>query len=166
MLQMPPTQAAAGPIAGASPATSSRESRPEVPQGGGMPWPAIVLGGIGLGALAARGGLRALRASGVKMNFNLPSFSGMAGGLQGFESPMTRAEAKKDSEHWFSRSQQRHRARSASEVADCQPPRQGRFNLHRLKNQRGKGSYVGQEIHLSRGAAPAPDRKTVALPAE
>mmetsp|Transcript_43278 Transcript_43278/g.68537 ORF Transcript_43278/g.68537 Transcript_43278/m.68537 type:complete len:144 (+) Transcript_43278:50-481(+) len=91
---MPPL-AAAGPIAGASPATSSRESRPEVPQGGGMPWPAIVLGGIGLGALAARGGLRALRASGVKMNFNLPSFSGMAGGLQGFESPMSRAEAKK-----------------------------------------------------------------------
>lgn len=28
-----------------------------------------------------------------QMNFNMPSFSGMAGGLQGFEAPMTRAEA-------------------------------------------------------------------------
>eukprot|EP00434_Breviolum_minutum_P031093 symbB.v1.2.027499.t1/scaffold2828.1/size70857/4 len=79
-----------GPVAGASQATSSRLE----PQGGGMPWPAIVLGGIGLGALAARSGIRALRASGVKMNFSMPSFSGMAGGLQGFEAPMTRAEAK------------------------------------------------------------------------
>eukprot|EP00438_Fugacium_kawagutii_P019188 Skav219377 [mRNA] locus=scaffold76:692716:705432:- [translate_table: standard] len=81
---------------GASQATSSARPRPDVvPSGGEMPWPAIVLGGIGLGALAARGGLRALRASGVKMNFNMPSFSGMTGGLQGFEAPMTRAEAKK-----------------------------------------------------------------------
>ena len=57
-----------------------------------MPWPALVLGGIGLGALAARSGLRALRASGVKMNFNMPAFS-MGGGLQGFEQPMSRGEA-------------------------------------------------------------------------
>ena len=28
------------------------------------------------------------------MNFSMPSFSGMAGGLQGFEAPMTRAEAR------------------------------------------------------------------------
>ena len=31
--------------------------------------------------------------TGCEMNFTLPSFSGMTGGLQGFEAPMTRAEA-------------------------------------------------------------------------
>ncbi|CAE8671673.1 unnamed protein product, partial [Polarella glacialis] len=62
-------------------------------------WP-LVLGGIGLGALAARQGVRAFRKSGVKMpSVSMPSFGGGFGGLrgdslQGFEAPMTRAEAK------------------------------------------------------------------------
>eukprot|EP00439_Symbiodinium_sp_Y106_P036742 s451_g4.t1 len=59
-------------------------------------WP-LLLGGIGLGALAARQGLRAVRASGVKVNFNMPAFGGFgafSSGMQGFEAPMTRAEAR------------------------------------------------------------------------
>ncbi|CAE7934895.1 CTSS [Symbiodinium necroappetens] len=59
-------------------------------------WP-LLLGGLGLGALAARQGLRAVRASGVKVNFNMPAFGGFgafSSGMQGFEAPMTRAEAR------------------------------------------------------------------------
>mmetsp|Transcript_33061 Transcript_33061/g.76572 ORF Transcript_33061/g.76572 Transcript_33061/m.76572 type:complete len:125 (-) Transcript_33061:317-691(-) len=70
-------------------------------------WPEL-FGGIGLGALAVRSGMRAAQQSGVQM----PGMPGMpalppglratlsglwkSGGnaLQGFESPMTRAEAK------------------------------------------------------------------------
>ena len=62
-------------------------------------WP-LVLGGLGLGALAARQGLRAVQRSGVKME--VPSaFKDALGSfknkdaIQGFESPMTRPEAKK-----------------------------------------------------------------------
>mmetsp|Transcript_149422 Transcript_149422/g.416465 ORF Transcript_149422/g.416465 Transcript_149422/m.416465 type:complete len:115 (-) Transcript_149422:129-473(-) len=60
-------------------------------------WP-LVLGGIGLGALATRQGLRALRRSGVKVelpSFNFGGFSALRReSLQGFESPMTRVEAR------------------------------------------------------------------------
>mmetsp|Transcript_33434 Transcript_33434/g.95139 ORF Transcript_33434/g.95139 Transcript_33434/m.95139 type:complete len:116 (+) Transcript_33434:63-410(+) len=61
-------------------------------------WP-LILGGIGLGALAARAGMRAAQRSGVKME--MPSMPGLGAfeglrkeTLQGFETPMTRAEAK------------------------------------------------------------------------
>ncbi|CAE7708354.1 pam18 [Symbiodinium pilosum] len=77
--------------------TSRSKASDAVPssQGSSM-WP-LLLGGIGLGALAARQGLRAARASGVKVNFNMPAFGGFGAfgsGLQGFETPMTRAEAR------------------------------------------------------------------------
>ena len=61
-------------------------------------WP-LIFGGIGLGALAARQGLRAAQRSGVKMpEMGMPKFGGFSfargASLQGFESPMTRAEAR------------------------------------------------------------------------
>mmetsp|Transcript_69775 Transcript_69775/g.204224 ORF Transcript_69775/g.204224 Transcript_69775/m.204224 type:complete len:118 (+) Transcript_69775:106-459(+) len=63
-------------------------------------WP-LVLGGVGLGALAARQGLRALQRSGVKVELPAFKFGGLGGlgslrrdSLQGFESPMTRVEAR------------------------------------------------------------------------
>mmetsp|Transcript_122248 Transcript_122248/g.317731 ORF Transcript_122248/g.317731 Transcript_122248/m.317731 type:complete len:116 (+) Transcript_122248:149-496(+) len=61
-------------------------------------WP-LILGGIGVGALAARSGLRAFQRSGAKMPGVPPVFKDAFGGLRkeslaGFESPMTRAEAK------------------------------------------------------------------------
>merc|ERR1712107_933886 len=51
------------------------------------------------GALAARSGLRALNRAGVKVtmpNINMPSFGGgfQRNTLKGFETPMTRAEAR------------------------------------------------------------------------
>ncbi|CAE7727836.1 SAG39 [Symbiodinium sp. CCMP2592] len=76
-------------------ATSGRHFEVKGFQSVGM-WP-LLLGGIGLGALAARQGLRAVRASGVKVNFNMPAFGGFgafSSGMQGFEAPMTRAEAR------------------------------------------------------------------------
>uniref|UniRef100_A0A7S2CQ74 J domain-containing protein n=1 Tax=Alexandrium andersonii TaxID=327968 RepID=A0A7S2CQ74_9DINO len=58
-------------------------------------WP-LVLGGIGLGALGARQGFRALQRSGVKVE--MPKFGGFGSfrreSMQGFESPMTRVEAR------------------------------------------------------------------------
>ena len=50
------------------------------------------------------------------------------------------------------------RLQQPGEVANCQPPWQGRFNLHRLKDQWSEGSDVGEEIHLSRGAALLPKK--------
>uniref|UniRef100_A0A7S1EVK9 J domain-containing protein n=1 Tax=Noctiluca scintillans TaxID=2966 RepID=A0A7S1EVK9_NOCSC len=63
----------------------------------------VVVGGLalGAGAFAARAGLRALHRSGVKVQMpampamNMPSFGGIRNkGLTGFESPMTRNEAR------------------------------------------------------------------------
>mmetsp|Transcript_15424 Transcript_15424/g.46265 ORF Transcript_15424/g.46265 Transcript_15424/m.46265 type:complete len:119 (-) Transcript_15424:71-427(-) len=64
-------------------------------------WP-IIVGGVGLGALAVRSGLRHATKAGYKMpempKVAMPAMGGfgaMGGrGLNGFESPMTRAEAK------------------------------------------------------------------------
>ncbi|CAK0869217.1 unnamed protein product [Prorocentrum cordatum] len=64
----------------------------------GPMWP-LILGGLGLGALAARQGMRAAQRSGLKApEVSMPKFGGFSfargSANQGFESPMTRAEAK------------------------------------------------------------------------
>merc|ERR1712008_176527 len=65
--------------------------------GESMVWP-LILGGLGVGALVARQGVRAYKRHGAQLK--MPSF--VTGAfkeasnrkLQGFEAPMTRAEAK------------------------------------------------------------------------
>uniref|UniRef100_A0A7S4RQQ8 J domain-containing protein n=1 Tax=Alexandrium monilatum TaxID=311494 RepID=A0A7S4RQQ8_9DINO len=86
-----PQDSQPGAFVRSAPLGATAESRPRTM------WP-VVLAGMGLGALATRQGLRVLQRSGVKMELPAFKFGGLGSlrreSLQGFESPMTRIEAR------------------------------------------------------------------------